>query len=535
VHHPSVRKDERSPIPADELRAALKVIGLEFSDDELELMGRRAAIQRHAYERSREAQVPWDLAPSLRFDPRIRGVARRPSRVQPGRPAIPEPAPARPPDLDALAYASIAELAALIRSRSVSCLELAQASLDRLRRLDPALVCVVTYLDERALRQAAQLDRELDEGRWRGPLHGIPWGAKDLLSVRGAPTTWGSPPFADQFIDEDATVVERLDAAGAVLVAKLSLGELAMDDVWTGGRTRNPWDPSEGSSGSSAGSAAATAAGAVAFAIGSETLGSIISPCAVCGCTGLRPSFGRVSRHGAMPLAWSMDKLGPICRSAADAAIIFEAIVGPDGHDETVAHVPFAYPAALDVSAWRVGVDERAFDRHPELRPGLQELIGLGARTVAIELPETPVSHWLPILEAEAASAFDDLTRDGRVRSMVRQDADAWPTAFRAARLIPAVEWLRLDRRRRALMLETAAVLDEADVDLVVHPTRDDLLVTLENLVGYPAVALPWGRRANGAPDSLTIMGRLDGEADLLAFAMAWQERTEHHRRHPAL
>jgi Asp-tRNA(Asn)/Glu-tRNA(Gln) amidotransferase A subunit family amidase len=520
------------PVEPDHLRTALDVEALEFTSDELTLMGRRAAVHRDGYGRLRAVPVAWDLAPALRFEPRIPGLTRRAPRAGAGELTLPKTE--RPASLDDLAFASIPELAALIRARDVSCVELATLALDRLARVDPLLHCVVTLTEDRALAQARDLDDELSRGTWRGPLHGIPWGAKDLLAVRGYPTTWGTPVFAEQLIDEDATVVQRLDAAGAVLVAKLSLGELAWGDVWTGGRTNNPWDLSEGSSGSSAGSAAAVSAGAVPFAIGSETLGSILSPSQVCGVTGLRPTFGRVSRTGAMALAWSMDKLGPMCRSAEDAAIVLEAIAGPDGVDETVTEAdPFSFPEVVDLRGWRIGVVEAAFAKHEPLRGALDELRSFGCELVPVELPTALVEDYWLILDSEAATSFDDITRDGRIRDMVRDEDEAWPNVFRTARLIPAVEYLRANRARRQLMLDMDAAM--RDVDLLVHPSDEDATLTVENLCGQPAVALPWGHRANGAPDSIALAAHLDQEMDLVAFAMAWQSRTEHHRRHPQI
>jgi Asp-tRNA(Asn)/Glu-tRNA(Gln) amidotransferase A subunit family amidase len=519
-------------IDPEALRAALELIGLAFDDADLALMAAKVAGHRTAFERLRTISVPGDVAPAGRFDPWVPGVLGRLSRVQPGMPELPElPDVDRPADLGELAFASISELASLVRSRRVTCRELARLAIDRLRAVDPVLRCVVTMTEERAMRQAERLDAELAAGRWRGPLHGIPWGAKDLLAVAGSPTTWGTPPFADQALEDDATVVTRLDEAGAVLVAKLSLGELAWGDVWSGGQTRNPWDPSEGSSGSSAGSAAAVSAGAVPFAIGSETLGSITSPARICGVTGFRPTFGRVSRHGAMALAWSMDKLDPLARSAEDCALVFAAICGPDGRDEAVRDVPAGFPAPIDPGGWRVGVVEAAFEHEPHLRGALDELRAWGCVLVPLELPPAPYDDLWLIGEVEAATGFDDFLRRGHAARMVRQEDEAWPNVFRAARLIPAVEFLRASRVRRSLQV----AFDERlrDLDLIVHPTEDDPTLTLENLTGHPAIALPWGDRPNGAPDSITVAGHLDRDEDLLAFAMAWQRRTGHHRRHP--
>ena len=518
-----------APIAPDALRTALDVIGLEFTADELSLMGAKAAAHRETYERLRAAGVDT-FAPALTFDPWIPGVVGHAGRVTAG--AMTPRSASRPADLDELAFASIPELASLVESQQVSCVQLAELALRWLRRVDPVLRCVVTYTEERALAQARERDEELAAGRWRGPLHGIPWGAKDLLAVGGYPTTWGTPPLADQRLDDDATVVTRLDDAGAVLVAKLSLGELAWGDVWTGGRTVNPWDPSEGSSGSSAGSAAAVAAGALPFAIGSETLGSITSPARICGVTGLRPTFGRVSRHGAMALAWSMDKLGPMARSAEDCAVVHEAIAGPDGLDESVRDVPAAFPAVVEPRGWRIGVVEAAFEHEPGLRAALDELASFGCELVPVELPAMPLDDLWIIGEAESAAAFDDFLRSGRAGEMVRQEEEASPNVLRAARLIPAVEYIRVNRLRRGLMLETDLRL--RDLDLIVHPTEGDATLALENVTGHPAIALPWGTRPNGAPDSITLAGHLDREADLLGFAIAWQARTGHHVRRPS-
>ncbi|HET9480780.1 MAG TPA: amidase, partial [Candidatus Polarisedimenticolia bacterium] len=394
---------------------------------------------------------------------------------------------------------------------------------------------------------------EIAAGKWRGPLHGVPWGAKDLLAVPGHPTTWGSVPFKEQVRDETATVASRLEEAGAVLVAKLSVGELAWGDVWFGGMTKNPWNTEQGSSGSSAGSAATTAAGLVGFAIGTETLGSIVSPCTRCGASGLRPTFGRVSRHGAMALSWSMDKIGPIARSVEDLAMIFHAIHGADGLDATAVSRPFTWPAERPVTAMRVGYVESLFeeDRAAEVndetarrsirewqendRLTLEALRGMGLNLVPIRLPETyPVQPLVCILTAEAATAFDALTRTGRDDLMVRQEADAWPNVFRQGQLIPAVEYLRASRIRTLLMREMNQLM--FDVDVYVAPTYGGSNLLTTNLTGHPAVVVPNGFRASdGTPTSITFTGRLYGESEVLAVAMAYQEATGHHLKRPGL
>jgi len=375
----------------------------------------------------------------------------------------------------------------------------------------------------------------------------VPWGAKDLLAVRGYPTTWGAAPFQDQVIDRDATVVSRLDEAGAVLVAKLSLGALAWGDVWFGGTTRNPWNLEQGSSGSSAGPAAATAAGLVGFSIGSETWGSIVSPSTRCGVTGLRPTFGAVSRHGAMTLSWSMDKLGPMCRSVEDCALVFNAIRGADGLDPTAVDRPFPWHPGIDPRRLRVGFvqslfetvpkddenPERAREEHALDLEALEVLRSIGIRPAPVALPDLPVSALSFILSAEAAAAFDELTRSGRDDELVRQIEEAWPNEFRIARTIPAVEYLQANRVRTLLMRDMARIFDEVDVYVSPSFGGDNLLLT--NLTGHPAVVVPNGFPSDGSPASLTFTGRLHGEAEVLAVAMAYQEATGHHLPRPPI
>jgi Asp-tRNA(Asn)/Glu-tRNA(Gln) amidotransferase A subunit family amidase len=419
-----------------------------------------------------------------------------------------------------------------------------------LKRFDSELHCVITLTEERAMTQARRADRELAKGIWRGPLHGVPWGAKDLLAVRGYPTTWGAAPFKDQVIDEDATVVRRLDEAGAVLVAKLTLGALAWGDVWYGEKTRNPWNTEQGSSGSSAGPGAATAAGLVGFSIGSETWGSIVSPSTRCGVSGLRPTFGRVSRHGGMALSWSMDKLGPMCRSVEDCALVLAAIEGDDGLDPAAVDRPFVWDADLDVRTLRVGYLKSLFERELEfgdedteedrqrarewLAADMETLAALGSlgiELIPIELPDFPVSALSFILSAEAAAAFDELTRSGRDDELVRQIENAWPNVFRQARTIPAVEYIQANRARTVLMREMERLLD--GLDCWVSPSFGGSNLLLTNLTGHPAVVVPNGFRSDGTPTSITFNGRLFGESRILALGRAYQEATGFHLRHP--
>ncbi|RMH75023.1 MAG: amidase, partial [Calditrichaeota bacterium] len=455
-------------------------------------------------------------------------TVRRPFRYRdPGEVELPQ-------NREDLAFYSVAELAALIKSRKISSLELTRFFLERLKKYGPRLECVITLTEELALEQARRADAEIAAGKYRGPLHGIPYGAKDLLAVRGYPTTWGAMPYKDQVIDEDATVIQRLEEAGAVLVAKLTLGALAWGDVWFGGKTRNPWNLEQGSSGSSAGSAAATAAGLVPFAIGTETWGSIVSPSTRCGVTGLRPTFGRVSRTGAMALSWSMDKIGPICRTVEDCAIVFNAIYGPDGIDQSVVDLPFNYSPDIDITRLRIGYLKSAFEADHETKPfddaALEVLRSMGVELIPIELPELPTWNLSFILTAEAAAAFDELTRSNRDDLMVRQIKNAWPNVFRHSRFIPAVEYINANRIRYLLIQEMDKVMRQVDV-YVAPSFGENLLLT--NLTGHPCVVVPNGFKEDGTPVSISFIGKLYGEAEVLAVAKRYQEATGFHRKHP--
>jgi len=529
-------------ITEEQIAAAEQLYGLRFTPAEHQLMLSGLLDLREHYARLRAVALPHDLAPPLLFDPQPFPSATSARSAAHDKPSLPPAAAAALPrvaaaELQDLAFAPVTRLADLIRTRQVSSVALTEMYLGRLKRYDPALRCVVTLTEDLALAQARRADSELAAGHYRGPLHGIPWGAKDLLATRGIPTTWGATPFQHQLIEVDATVVQRLEQAGAVLVAKLTMGELAWGDVWFGGTTKNPWNLAEGSSGSSAGSAAATAAGLVGFAIGTETHGSIVSPAARCGATGLRPSFGRVSRAGAMALSWSMDKIGPICRSVEDCALVFEAIYGPDGQDGTVVDRPFNWSRSIDRPDLRIGYLKRAFDLEREGRAQdeqtLAALRALGAELVPIELPDYPVNALGFILFVEAAAAFDELTRSGRDDLLVRQVQDAWPNMLRLARLIPAVEYLQANRVR-SLIIRAMAELMET-IDLYVAPLFGDDNLLLTNLTGHPAVVLPNGFSAAGRPTSITFIGRLYDEATLLAVANLYQGATDFHLTHPVV
>ena len=539
---PGQQAQEPGKITKEMLAAAETVIGLEFADADRDLMLTNLNNALAGYTALRKVELPNPVLPALRFDPvtpSIRSIgpassdrSRVRKKRRPKRGAAP-PRPARPEDL---AFLTVGQLGALLRAGRTSSVELTQLALDRLKRFDPDLLAVVHLTEERALRQARQADEELGKGRDRGPLHGIPWGAKDLLAVAGYPTTWGSPIYQEQMLGQDATVVERLDAAGAVLVAKLSLGEFAQGDVWYGGTTKNPWKTDQGSSGSSAGPASAVAAGCVPFAIGSETLGSIVSPATRCGVTGLRPTFGRVSRHGAMALSWTMDKLGPMCRSAADCGLVLAAIEGPDGRDPTVASRPLGWVPGNAVGGLRIGYFKTAFEAdHPTKAfdtTALEVLRGMGWELIPVELPtELPISSLRIILTSEAAAAFDDITRSGRDDQMVQQTRGAWPNSFRSARFIPAVEYIQANRVRSLLMEKMDQVM--AAVDLFVTPTGGPGVLLATNLTGHPALVLPNGFNPDGTPVSLSFIGRLYGEAELLAAGEAYQAVTDFHTRRP--
>ena len=519
--------------------AAAEVAGVTFTAEERAQMLDGLTRQTNSLAALHRIPLANAVAPALQFNPLPRpdALPRGPQRPIVMSRQAPTAVPAR---LEDLAYAPLTRLADLIRRRQVTSVQLTEMYLARLARLDAQLLCVTTLTRDRALAQARAADAEIAAGRYRGPLHGIPWGAKDLLAVTNYPTTWGSAPYREQRFAEDATVVRRLDAAGAVLIAKLTLGELAQGDRWYGGMTRNPWKLDQGSSGSSAGPGSATAAGGVAFAIGSETLGSISSPSTRNGVTGLRPTFGRVPRTGAMALSWSMDKLGPMARSVEDCALIFSALHGPDGADQTVHAAPFNWSGDAPLRGIRVGYVRSAFDapleRHatkPFDDAALAVLRRLGIDLVPVELPAFDYDALRIILTAEAGAAFDELTRSGRVREMAQQGAGAWPNTFRTSRLIPAVDYINANRAR-TLAIQAWDTLMQS-VDVIVTPTNGGAQLTATNLTGHPAVILPHGFRDDGTPVSLTFLGRLFGEEALLRVAHAYQQATDFHTRHPEL
>src|SRR5882724_2637598 len=525
-------------ITKEMLRQAEQLIGIELTDAQEAMALNGVNRNLDNYETLRKIDVPLDTEPAIAFHP-----TRANQRLYAAKTKFRFAKAALPPfrSVDELAFFTVPQLAELIRTRKVSSSELTRMYLARLKRYGPKLLCVVTLTEELALKQAETADAEIKRGKYRGALHGIPWGAKDLFATKGVKTTWGAEPYRDQMIDYDATVVERLRDAGAVLVAKLSMGALAQGPKWFGGVTRNPWTPDDdrqGSSGSSAGPAAATAAGLVGFSIGTETLGSIVSPSSRCGVTGLRPTYGRVSRYGAMGLSWTMDKIGPICRGVEDCAAALNGIYGPDGRDLTVGDVPFNWEPSKPLASMRIGYLKTEFDQQPDAerkaiyQQALDALKSAGANLEPIEVPKFSVAALRIILVAEAATAFDDITRDGRVNQLSGQEPGDWPNTFRSSRFIPAVEYIRAQRARRLLMQEMDVLMSKWDVFVSPAPGSLSLLVT--SLTGHPAVAVPCGF-PKGLPQSIMFTGGLYDEGAPLRVALAYERATKWHSMHPKM
>jgi Asp-tRNA(Asn)/Glu-tRNA(Gln) amidotransferase A subunit family amidase len=530
---PKVFGQDAETVTTEALAKAESLLGFTFTPEERDLM--RKGVEEHVknFTELRKVPLPNVVPPALSFSPLLPGRTVD-TEEKPFVPSAVDAASIRVSDAD-LPFLPVTHLGALLRAGKITSAGLTGLYLDRLAEHGPTLECVITLTADRAREQAARADRELAAGTDRGPLHGIPWGLKDLFATRGYRTTWGAKPYESQVIDEDAAVVRRLDAAGAVLAAKLTVGALAWGDVWFGGTTKNPWNLEEGSSGSSAGPAAATVAGLVGFSIGTETLGSIVSPSQRCGATGLRPTFGRVSRWGGMALSWSMDKVGPICRSVEDCALVLNAIRGSDGKDGDVIDAAFPWDPRRDPREVRLGYDAEAFAEESDDKAfhdtALDTLRVMGFEPVPVTLPDVPAGDLLFILEAEAAAAFDTLTRSGEDDLLVRQMEEAWPNVFRTSRLIPAVEYIQANRARTLLMRGLETTL--ADVDVYVHPTYGGKTLLAANLTGHPSVVLPSGFRENGTPASITFTGRLFDEGTLLLVAKAYQDRTGFQKKHP--
>jgi Asp-tRNA(Asn)/Glu-tRNA(Gln) amidotransferase A subunit family amidase len=530
------------------IKDAARLSGLEFSDEECTAIQDSVTSNLNRIVTLHEITIPNDVSPPFYFSPITPGM-KVDRTAKPFRASKPRSVK-RPADLEQVAFWPVTDLAELVRTRAVTSTELTRMYLARLHKHNEKLNCVVTFLDEVALAQAKRADEEIAAGRYKGPLHGIPWGAKDIMTFAGYKTTWGSGAYQDQMLSNTATVIELLTDAGAVLLAKLTTGELAGGDQWFGGRTNNPFNLEQGSSGSSAGSASATAAGCVAFALGTETGGSILSPAGRCGATGLRPTFGRVSRYGVMALSWTQDRIGPICRSVEDCALVMRTIARPDGRDLSVADIPFNWDAQLDPRTLKVGYLAGAFqdaDRDSEWAQidaqAIAQLRGMGFDLVPVEVPEFPTD--VLRLSVESAVFHDNLLRSGLYKQMTNKTRGE---RMRNQRLIPAVEDLQSQRMRSLMMQALAKATEHVDVYLTpsTHGTprregvdRDtsnvpELLTgrhsNMANLACYPAVALP-----SGFLSSVSFMAQPYREAAVLAVAKAYQDATGFHRKPPSL
>ena len=525
----------QTPIDDATIAAAERLAGVSYTDAERAQMRDNLAVQVELARQRRAIRLPNPLPPATLFDPRLPGFAM-PAQAPL---AVPLAAPALPADDADIAFAPVVHLAAWLQSGALTSSRLTRIYLERIRRLNPTLFAFATVTEDLALAQAAAADAAFAAGRILGPLHGIPYAAKDLLDTAGITTGWGAEPYMRRVPERDATVIARLAAAGAVLLGKTALGALAFGDIWYGGQTRNPWNPEEGSRGSSAGSGSATAAGLCGFALGTETLGSIVAPAARCGTAGLRPTFGRVPRGGAMALCWSLDKIGPLCRGVADTALVLAALNGPDGTDEAAIAAPFGWNAALSAASLRVGyVDALMGD--PLDRAVIDAVRALGLDPVAVALPDLPYDALQHILFAEAAAAFEELTLDNTDDTLARQDPGAWPNVFRKARFLSAVDHIGLDRLRRRVMQEMDAIFQR--VDVLLAPIVTGPLTTIGNMTGHPALALRVGftemktRRlpaylnapvvtddgpAHTVPHAISLMAPLFDEAKALTLGRA--------------
>ena len=533
----TIAAQDAETVTIEMLEVAQKMAGVSFTREEQQaILGRLNGPRGYlaGFEFLRTAGLGNGTQPAIVFNP------LPPGRTPPSGPRTltrREPVVSMPPSDEQLAFLPVTHLAKLVETRQIKPSDLTELYLSRLKKHDPRLHCVVSLTEDLARRQAKQADDEIAAGKYRGPLHGIPWGVKDLFAVRGTRTTWGASPYKDQIIDTDATVYTRLTQAGAILVAKLSSGALALSARWFGGLTRNPWNTEQDAAGSSAGPGSATAAGLVGFSIGTDTGGSIIGPSARNGVTGLRPTFGRVSRYGAMALAWTQDTVGPMCRSAEDCALVFSVICGPDGKDNSVLDVPFGWDATSDVRTLRVGYLRSAFGdgQSPQQvatrrngEDALTVIRNLGVQLVPFDLPDVSIEAIDFIRYAETAAAFDDLTRSGGLRQLeLPPEQSTRPGEIRAGRFIPAFEYIQANRYRMRVMEQMYEAM--SNLDLFVGANQ-----ALTNRTGHPVLSLPSGF-FEGSPTGLQFTGKLFGEPELLLLADAFQARTEHHLRRPSL
>jgi len=518
-----------------DVKKAEKLIGLDFSKRDIDTLYPYLKRNRSGFDSLRKYPLENDVFPAVRFDPVPLGF-EMPEQLNGNDWTIPANVEI-PERFDDLAFFTIPQLASLIKYKKITSTELTKFFLARLKKYQPTLQCSISITDSLALAQAKRADEEIQNGQYRGILHGIPYGTKDLMAVPGYTTTWGAAPYKDQVIDQTATVIQKLEGAGAVLVAKLVSGALARGDVWFGGKTKNPWDLTQGASGSSAGSGSATAAGLVPFALGTETLGSITSPSTRNGVTGLRPTYGRVSRHGVMSLSWSMDKVGPLARNAEDCAIVLSVIQGKDKNDLTTVDLPFGVNWNKDIKKLKVAylqkdIEKDTTDSGNNLRNALKVFKEMGVEPIAVEMPkDVPFRGFDIILRAEAGAFFDDLVRSGQVDMMVEQDQRSRANSLRQSRFIPAVEYLQANRQRQVLMQKMQELMK--DYDVLISPSfgNDQLLAT--NLTGHPVIALPTGLDKKNHPTSLTLVGKLYDEASILLLAKAFQDNSSFDELHP--
>ncbi|MFM7852087.1 MAG: amidase [Flammeovirgaceae bacterium] len=514
-----------------------KLVGLYFSKSEIDTMLSYLKNNRKGYDSMRKYKLTNEVAPALRFDPRPDHFQqqKRGTRQEFTRSFV------ELPQADyQIAFLTVTELAELVKSKRISSTQLTKIYLGRLKKYGDTLKTVVTITEELALQQALKADKEIAEGNYKGMLHGIPYGIKDLFSVPGYKTTWGAEPYQQQIIDQKAEVVQRLEEAGAVLVAKLTTGALARGDVWFGGKTKNPWDLKQGASGSSAGSASATAAGLVPFAIGTETLGSIVAPSARCGVTGLRPTFGSISRDGCMTLSWSMDKVGVIARSAQDCALIFSHIKGTHGKemmDRSTVDYDFAFTPRTNLNGLKIGYFKKLFDNDTTVKHKIDSLTlytlrTLGAEPEEIQMPDSiPFDAFDIILRAEAGSFFDELVRTHQDRLLSEQGGDSRANSLRQARFISAVEYLQANRFRKLLIEKFNRVVK--NFDLVISPANGKNISLASNLTGHPAITIPNGFDDKGRPTAIMFIGNLYDEGPLLEAAHLFQQKTEWENKHP--
>lgn len=519
-----------------DVRHSQKLIGLDFEKERIDTLYNYLKENKSGFDSLRSYSIPYETMPAVLFDPRPMGFQFPEKKENPDF-LIPE-AINLPADLQEVAFYTIPQLASLIKNRKISSEALTRLYLERIKRYDGQLQSVITLTEDLAIQQAKRADQELAAGTYRGILHGIPYGVKDLLVVPGYPTTWGAAPYSDQVIDATAFVVKRLEEQGAVLLGKLVSGELARGDVWFGGKTKNPWDLSQGASGSSAGSGAATSAGLVAFAIGTETLGSITAPASRTGITGLRPTYGRISRQGAMSLSWSMDKIGPLARSAEDCEIIFSLLYGKDPADPSTNEAPFNQvnksPKEMKVAYLKKDIEADSTEWGANLKASLELLQAMGVEPTPIELPKDfPYEVFDIILRAEAGAFFDELVRSGEVDLLTEQGESSRANSLRQSRFIPAVEYLQANRQRTLLIEAMHELFKEYEV--IIAPSNRGRQLLITNLTGHPAISVPNGLDKKGRPTSFTLLGNLYDEGSILAFAKAFQQATDFDEKHPPL